>query len=129
MFRPETAGDDLILALLKMMNQIKTQRKIPSIFQYANITMIWKGKGSKKDMVNQRGIFGVVTLHYILDKLIYNAEYENIDKNMSDSNVGARKDRNIRDNMFVLNGIINSAVNKETGPLYTTLLSALTRYG
>ena len=44
----------------------------------------------------------------ILDKLIYNDEYEKLDKNLTDCNVGGRKARNIRDNIFVLNAIINS---------------------
>ena len=38
---------------------------------------------------------------------MYNDEYYNIDSNLTDSNVGARKMRNIRDNIFVLNAIIN----------------------
>ena len=33
---------------------------------------------------------------------------------MSDSNVGGRKERNIRDNLFVLYAIINEAVRKKT---------------
>ena len=32
---------------------------------------------------------------------------------MTDSNVGARKSRNIRDNLFVFTGVIKSMVNKE----------------
>ena len=51
----------------------------------------------------------------ILDRLIYNDEYKKIDTNLTDSNVGARKERNIRDNIFVMNAIINSSrkENKE----------------
>ena len=45
---------------------------------------------------------------------IYNDEYSNIDINLTDSNVGARKQRNIRDNIFVMNAIINS-MSKENG--------------
>ena len=41
-----------------------------------------------------------------IDKLIYNDEYESIDKNLTDSNVGARRNRNIRDNIFVMNAIL-----------------------
>ena len=32
-------------------------------------------------------------------------EYERIDKNITDSNVGARRNRNIRDNIFVISVI------------------------
>ena len=44
----------------------------------------------------------------ILERLIYNDEYYNIDSNLSDANVGARKHRNIRDNLFVVNAVLNS---------------------
>ena len=44
----------------------------------------------------------------ILEKLIYHDEYYKIDANLSDANVGARKGRNIRDNLFVVNAITNS---------------------
>ena len=47
----------------------------------------------------------------ILDKLIFNDEYETIDRNLTDSNVGGRKGRGIRDNLFVINAITNSVKN------------------
>ena len=46
-------------------------------------------------------------------KIIYNEEYETIDKNMSDSNIGARKGKNIRNHIFILNGIINETNNNK----------------
>ena len=49
--------------------------------------------------------------------MIYNDEYDNIDEELSDSNVGARKNRNIRDNVFVLNAITNSIVNDDAEPV------------
>ena len=66
-FRPDVAGDDLLDALLLMFNHIKKQQKIPDIFNYQNITSIFKGKGSKFDLENDRGIFGVVIFRSILD--------------------------------------------------------------
>ena len=87
------------------MNNIKKQQKVPDILQHANITSLYKGKGEKSDMENQRDIFRVSVFRFILDRLIYNDEYQNIDHHMSDSNGGARKERNIRDNLFVLNGV------------------------
>ena len=58
--------------------------------------------------MNYRGVLRVCVLRSILDRLIYNDEYQNIDNNLTDSNVGARKGRNIRDNIFVINAITNS---------------------
>ena len=44
-------------------------------------------------------------------------EKENVDKNMSDSQVGARPKKSIRDHLFVLNSIINSVKQKEGPPV------------
>ena len=47
--------------------------------------------------------------------MIYNDIYATVDSNMSCSNIGARKDRNIRDHLFVVHAIINDVTHsKET---------------
>ena len=71
---------------------------------------IWKKKGDQADLNNDRGIFNVVKIRSILDKLIYNDIYNLVDKSMSSSNIGARKNRNIRDHLFVINGILNDTI-------------------
>ena len=38
---------------------------------------------------------------------MYNDKYEIINSNMSSSNIGARKNRNIRDHIFVINAILH----------------------
>ena len=47
----------------------------------------------------------------ILDSLIYQEKFPLFDKYMSYSNIGARANRNIRDHLFVIYGVINSVVN------------------
>ena len=47
----------------------------------------------------------------ILDSLIYQEKYPLVDENMSDSNTGARKDKNIRNHLFIVYGVINSVLN------------------
>ena len=42
---------------------------------------------------------------------MYKDNCEIIDMNMSNSNVGARKNRNIRDRLFVIHDILNEATN------------------
>ena len=49
----------------------------------------------------------------IFDKLIYNDKYEDIDGGMSDSNIGARRQKNIKNHLFVVYGIINSILHEE----------------
>ena len=113
LFKAGNAGKDMKRAILLMMNQIKTQQKVPKSLKLCNITSLYKNKGSRKEFENYRGIFRVTILRSILDKLIYNDEYPTIDENMTDSNVGARKNRNIRDNIFVINAITNHAVKRK----------------
>ena len=78
-----------------------------------NITSIYKNKGSRLDLDIDRGIFNVSKVRSIMDKLIYNDFCDLIDENMSDSNIGARRNRNIRDNLFVVYGVINFAIEEE----------------
>ena len=63
------------------------------------------------DLNNDRGIFSVTVARGLVDKLLYNDCYDIIDGNMSDSNVGGRRNRSIRDNLFIVYGIINNAIN------------------
>ena len=104
----QCGGPDLILAITIMMNNIKTQQTFPESLESCNITSIHKNKGSRKYQIFYRGIFRVNVFRSILDKLIYIDEYESVDKNLTDSNVGGRRGRNIRDNIFIINAIINS---------------------
>ena len=94
--------------MLKLSNEVKKQQIFPKALALCNITSLYKNKGSKKDYNNYRGIFRVTAIRSIIDKLIYNDEYETIDANLTDSNVGARRNRNIRDNIFVINAITNN---------------------
>ena len=52
----------------------------------------------------------------ILDGLIYNDIYPIIDSNLTDANVGSRKGRNVRDNLFVLYAIMNSVKSGNEEP-------------
>ena len=93
-----------------MFNLIKKKQIYPDFLKPSNISSFYKNKGSKSDLNNERGVFVVVKLRSILDKLIYNDNYDIINKNMSDSNIGGRKGRNVRDHLFVINGIINDII-------------------
>ena len=108
LFKPEVAGIDLKKAILNLMNSIKDQQIIPEELQMCNISSIWKRKASRHEFDSYRGIFRVTVLRNILELLIYKDEYPNLDKKLSDCNVGGRRGRNVRDNIFVLNAILNS---------------------
>ena len=53
----------------------------------------------------------------ILDSLIYQEKYPLIDSQMSNSNIGARKHRNIRDHLFIVYAVINSVINGKAEPV------------
>ena len=101
-------GSDLIKAVTKCMNNIKDQQVIPEYLQKCNVTSLYKNKGSRKDFNCYRGVFRSTILRSILDKLIFNDEYQSIDDNLTDSNIGGRRGRNIRDHIYVINAIMNS---------------------
>ena len=110
-FKPGVVGCDLKVAILDLFNGVKSDFFLPNFLQFANITTIYKKKGFRQDLNNDRGIFVVSILRMILDSLIYEEKYPEVDKNMSDSNIGARKDRNIRNHLFMVYGAINSVLN------------------
>ena len=109
-FKEGCIGLDMKNALLTMFNGIKSNMFMPLFLTLSNITTIYK-KGSKLDLDNDRGIFIITTMKRILDKLMYNDSYEDLDENMSDSNIGGRKNRNIKNHLMIIYGIINSVIH------------------
>ena len=105
----KNGGSDLKSSLLKLVNLVKEKQIYPKIFQLANITSLYKKRGEKSDFNSERGIFNTVKIRSILDRLVYNEKYSEIDESMSGSNIGARKERNIRDHLFVINAILHEA--------------------
>ena len=61
----------------------------------------------------------------ILDRLIYNDCYYTVDQNLTDGNVGARKERNIRDNIFVLGAVSNSVVHGQEDAIQVQVQDAV----
>ena len=52
-FKNGYSGQDLKTALLLLFNGMKDELFIPSFVMFANITSLWKRKGSKQDMENE----------------------------------------------------------------------------
>ena len=106
LFKPGIIGQDLFNTLLLFCNQTKEKLfKTPSL-KMSDITSIYKNKNSRLDLKNDRGIFSVVKLRSVIDKMVYQDIYDMVDSEMSDSNVGARRERNIRDNLFVIYAVM-----------------------
>ena len=109
-FKPGCAGTNLLESLVLLYNGIKKTFHIPLFVMLENITTIYKNKGSRFDMDNDRGIFILTVLKKILDNLIYQDNSKDIDDGMSDSNIGSRKDRNIKNHLFIIYGVINHVI-------------------
>ena len=115
LFKPNIAGKDLQKAILDLMNLVQTSLIIPEYMQYSDISSIFKNKGSRMQLSSDRGIFNLGILRKILDKLAYNDKYQDLENNMSDSNIGARKNKNVWNHLFIVYGIINSVVREGRG--------------
>ena len=53
-FKPGVIGEDLKSALLLLVNEAKSENFVPHFMKLANITSIFKKKGSKKSLENDR---------------------------------------------------------------------------
>ena len=93
-----------------MMKRIKETFKIPECLALANITILHKKK-CKLDLKNWRGIFLSSVLHTILMKLVHERTYEIVNENMTDSQIGARKNKSVRNHLFVLNSVISDVMS------------------
>ena len=111
-FKLEVIGENLKQSLLMMYNKLKAAQLISLFMNYSNITTVPK-RGSRLLLANERGIFRVAVLRYILMRLIYNTKYPEIDINISDCQMGARKGKNCKTNIFIINGIINDVMKSK----------------
>ena len=115
LFKEGVIGLDLKESILMMMNKVKEKNTVPQCFRMANVTILHKKK-CRLDLKNWRGIFVCSVLRTILMKLIYERTYEKVDKSMTDSQIGARKNKSVRNHLFIINSIMSdvlSSVKKE----------------
>ena len=117
LFKLENIGNDLKKSLLILLNKCKNQLLEPEFLSKANIISIYKGKGERSLLENERGIFMLNLIRKIKEKLILNDIYSVVDPNMSESQVGGRSKRGIRDHLFVVHSVINSTVQNEGPPI------------
>ena len=113
-FKEDVIGKDLQRSMLVMFNKIKETGIFPSFMRIADICAIYKGRGEMTDLDSDRGIFLVTIFCTILMKMIYKDKYDIIDESMSDSNIGARKHKNIRNHIFIVNSIIHDVLSRKS---------------
>ena len=111
-FKNNIIGDDLKISFLDMFNKLRTHKMIPISFNFANITTVPK-KGSRIEPKNERGIFRVPIPRAILMRTIYNMKYDTIDRNMTDCQMGGRRNKGCKNNIFIINGIIHDVLKSK----------------
>ena len=109
-FKNNVIGSDLKQSMLMMFNKMKDQTVIPESLRTATITMLHK-KDSKLDLNNWRGIFVSSVLRSILMKMIHERTYQNVASNMTNAQIGAQKNKSVRDHIFILNSIISDVLS------------------
>ena len=117
LFKTPLAGTDVQKSLTEMFNFIKSNLSAPFFMKMMSITSLYKNKGPKSDFNNQRGIFNVSKVKSIMDKLIYSEIYPTVDNELSNSNVGGRKGRSVRDHIFIIRSIIYDILNGSAEPV------------
>jgi hypothetical protein len=88
--------------MLDMYNLLRKAKLIPLFMNFADISTVPK-TGSLLNPENERGIFRVSVIRYILMRLVYNVKYPIIDKNMSDCQMGGRKGKGCKSNIWIVN--------------------------
>ena len=111
-FKANVIGENMKRSLLTMLNKCKWHKLIPIYMNFTNITTVPK-RGSRIEPKNERGIFRVAIVRAILMRLIYNTKYKKIDRNMSDCQMGGRKNKGCKNNIFVINGIIHEVLRSK----------------
>ena len=95
------AGDGLMVSLLNLFNYMKKTITIPHQCEIVTITTIYKGRGSKRELINQKGIFLTSAVSKVFEKLV-KKRIDSILKNVSIFQAGARSNRGTVDNLFLL---------------------------
>ena len=94
-------GKSMKNSIIRMMKIIYEKEELPKEWNEAYIKNIYKGKGSKKEMSNYRGLILNSHLPKLFEKII-EAKERNTLQNMSEYQCGARKGKSIREHHLTI---------------------------
>ena len=100
------AGDGILLSLLDILNCVRKTKLPPEQWNDVTIAIIYKNKGSRKSIVNYRGIFLASVVSKVFEKLLKSRIKEHLDK-INVCQAGSRSNRSPADNTFILNAVID----------------------
>ena len=106
------AGDRLLQCICHHFNTIVNKREIPEDRTELKIKSIYKNKGKKCDLKNQRGLFLSQTTTKLFEKMILNRISKDLDNNISDFQNGARPNRSTSDNLFIMRTALGQYIYK-----------------
>ena len=104
----KNAGDGLIIEMVAVINGIKNDSDSPDQWNRVLITTLFKNKGTKKKLVNYRGVFLTSCISKLCEKLIMLRINDPLES-VSLSQCGATKHKSAADNVFILNACIDHA--------------------
>ena len=113
------AGQQLEDTILNMFNIIKKENEIPDQWTEVQVSTMYKNKGKKKRLVNQRGIF----LKQVLSKMYGKLNMNRADKGMKSIDkcqAGGTDNRSTADQTFLLRAAVDHAKYLDQ-PLFLTL--------
>ena len=84
-------GNDLTLAILKMVNTVKNTKDCPSVWSNTVIQTIMKKTGSKRKLGNYSSVFLVPVASLIFEKLLKNRISPRLEQNMTKFQTGGVK--------------------------------------
>ena len=103
----KNAGDGLITEMVGVINEIKNNSESPDQWNRVLIITLFKNKGTKKKLVNYRGIFFTSCVSKLCEKLIMLRISDPLES-VSLAQCGATKFKSAADNSFILNACISS---------------------
>ena len=114
------AGTGLVQSIVTMLNMIKKKWHVPSRWAEMYICTLYKQKGSWKELENHRGIFIVVIVSIIFEKVLKNRITPILRENMTKVQTGGIKGKGVVDNLFIMRALISHSLYVNQ-PLFLTV--------
>ena len=95
----KAGGEVMVKSLQKMFNKIMTEGKIPKQWNKMGIKSVYKGKGSRSEVKNRRGIFLTNNISKVFEKVLMEKTRESVEG--SRWQCGGRSGRLTRDNWMI----------------------------
>ena len=106
------AANEARKSLLSILNEIYKKNEIPKKWEKMKIKSLYKNKGSRSEMTNQRGLFITNIVSKIFERIILNRNRDMVEEMMSPFQCGGKRGRGTVDHLFVFRAIIDDYRSK-----------------